>query len=339
MGTLKLLSTTMLALILTIFCNQNIQAQGNILTDKNISTGIRAYYDLEQNQILLRWAPQNYHTWEMGNKRGYILTKMVSERHGEKVPYEEMYANAQKFHLHIADPDQFFSNSNDNVQIAGNAVYNPEEFQLETFTKNPLIVAKNFEDQKKNRYMFSLLATDLNVEAARLMAMFFRYGEIEPEHEYIFSIKVAKLEPEEEKNQTVNFVTVRTYQKEVKPLPMVSDLITESGDSTATLKWKLDADDTYNSFDIYRSKEGYGFEKITKERFLANIEEGTQSITYTDKLPENRVKYNYYVVGHTSFGKEGPHSDIVYAEGRPAPLAFTPSIEDIMPVDKNITIT
>lgn len=339
MGTLKSLSITLWALIFTTFCNQSIQAQGNILTDENISTDIRAYYDIQKKQILLRWAPQNYHTWDKGNQNGYTLTKMTSERNGKKIPYKEMYASAKEFYLHIADKDKFESKDDNYIQIAGNAVYNPEEFQLETFTQNPLIVAKNFEDQKKNRYLFSLLATDLNVEAAELMAMFFRDNEIEPEHEYIFSIKVAKLEPEEDNAQSVGYITVRTYEAEFKLLPNIPDLTTESGDSLAALKWKLDADKIYNSFDVYRSREDQEFEKITQERFLANIAEETQSITYIDKLPENKIKYRYYIVGHTSFGMEGPNSDIVYAEGKPAPLGITPSIEDVILINNNMSIT
>jgi uncharacterized protein len=338
MGTFTKIST-ILFLILTIFGNQTSKAQSNILSDQSINTGIRAYYSIENNEIRLRWVPQNYRTWKLANERGFILKKMISEKNGTKIPINEMLKSASEYHFHIADPSKFEGSDNDNVHIAGNAVYNPEEFQLETFSKNPLIVSKNFEDQKKNRYLFSLLATDLNVEAAELMAMFFRDPEIETEMEYIYSIQVDKLEPEEERASKVGYITVRTYKDEFKPLPEIPDLITESGDSTATLTWKTDADRTYNSFDIYRRREDKEFEKITKDRFLANVEDGTQNIIYMDRLPENRVRYSYFIVGHTSFGLEGPKSSIVHAEGKPKPLGFTPSIQDITPLDNGINIS
>jgi uncharacterized protein len=317
-----------------LLCNINfINAQNkDVINDKIIATPMKGYYDFNNNKVILRWVPENYNTWKLAMERGYTLRKMTSAINGQKLSYEEMYSAVQTFDTRVAGKDKFDTYpENDNVQFAKSALYEPGEFQLELINENPILKAKSMEDEKKNRFGLSLLAADLSTTTAELMGLYFIDQEIEvgKDYYYVVSIRDVTAEDIEKYGLKVGETTVSTLNNNWIIMKPVENLLTEGKDSLAVLSWDKSTDNWYNSYDIYRGRDGKELEKITKEPFLPNDSEKGNQYYYFNKLSENKVVYQYKIIGHTSFGIDGPESAIVSVQGVPSPLNASPDIRDI----------
>ena len=308
------------------------KAQNAFLEEKNINLAIKPFYQKEEHKVILRWLPKNYYTWDLANKRGYYLRRLTIERDGKKLPDDEIAGTIQTWNFNVASPDAFASSGNKNIELAGEAVYSPNEFKIEAFNENPLIKAKNQEEERLTRAMMNLLATDLDIKAAELMGMFFVDQKVEPNCKYRYIVNLYKIDQEERRKSQSGICDVDA-QKENTQLPDIEILGAEGGDSLAIIKWKNPTEQWFNAYNIFRDGE-----KINTEPFMFSSENPNAPITYLDKLPENNRAFKYQIQGLTSFGIDGQISEDVIIIGKPKPLAAIPSILDLGDVGGSINL-
>jgi len=289
---------------------------------------VKAISAMNDNSVLLRWAPTTPVTWQKGNMYGYIIERYTVKRNGQLLPRQEKtLLTPEPLKAEPLAQWEQMVHENQYAAIIAQAIYG-ESFEVEAGNgnkDNSLMQIVNKAREVEQRFSFSLFAADMNFEAAKKAGWGYVDNDIKSNEAYFYRILIALPEGSEPIQEGLAYAD----PAEVKELPVPIDLFAVGQDKNISLTWEYELfKSTYNSYHIERSEDGVNFARLGDTPFVkfeGQNQKKVRYIQYIDTIPQNNKTYHYRVKGLTAFGEEGPPSAVVSAMGVEA-LSSTPHI-------------
>lgn len=255
--------------------------------------------------VVIRWAPSNVVTWQMGNIFGYSVDKLsLSDTTASWVPLKS--SNIKPWPLddwqHIVNEERPYA------AIAAMTIHGEEKEQ-----------SKGFADrlnQLENRYGFALLAAEFDAETATASGL--RYVHPRNSADSICMYRIYTFDPDRMQSSDTAYQIVHWDTLSQMHAPEVYDPI--EGDKAITLRWFGGIFDVpYSAYWIERSEDGQHYERIHDRPFMSAISEirkDNHVVSYIDSVANNYQKYYYRIKGIDPFADISPASEVIEAMGR-----------------------
>lgn len=268
------------------------------------------------DSVMLRWAPENYRLWMVGNKFGYKVTRTCLIRNGEVVsnPLTELLTPIPLRPLPLAEWETL-SEKDDYAGVAAEAIYG-DGFEVDPGSGG-LMEIVNRSTEQENRYGFALLAADLSRDVALASGLMFIDRNARKGEKYIYRVFPAESPVGLRVDTGYYFTGVDEYL----PLPTPTDFKAEAGDKTITLTWDaVSQEGAFTAFWVERSGDGgETFDRLDSSPVINTTPEGYDESRfhyYMDTIADNSKVYHYRVRGITPFGEVSPPSAIVKTKGK-----------------------
>ena len=282
------------------------------------------------DSIVVRWAPNQAHVWQYGNRYGYILERATLARGDQysltnpptvTLTPEPLKPRPLAEWEPIAMQDKY-------AAIAAQAIYG-ESFEI-VDPSNTLATFVNRAKELENRFSFSLFAADQSVAVAQAHGLRFVDRDVRANEKYRYRVRVV-LPPTVADTVETGFVFLATSDTASIPAPQRVEVT--FGDRVAQLSWnKRYYERIFTSYLIERSDNlSNGFTRLEQPPLVNPTEDRHSSVERmysTDSLADNTTTYYYRVRGVTAFGEVSPPSDTVSGHGIPAGLPVTPAITE-----------
>jgi fibronectin type 3 domain-containing protein len=281
---------------------------------------------MQADTILLRWAPADKETWDLGNRYGYVVERYTLLRDGQLLEDKEqrlLTPTPQK----PAPIEKWESYENDRfVNIAAECIFGEEEA---TPALSPVMIYKKYQTGQ-NKFSFALYAADQSVLTAQLSGLYLADTEAKADEKYIYTVYIQA--PDSlPKDTAFAFTGISEYQ----PLPKPLDLTAHWEDKKVQLSWNIFyLNHLYNSYIVEKSTDGRNYAPISENATvqLAGEDVEPQLAYRSDSLPDNQTTWYYRIRGTTAFGETGPPSDSIVGHGRKpiitAPVMTTKEVID-----------
>lgn len=294
---------------------------------------IKLISTMNNGDVLLRWLPTSYDSWQHGIVEGYQVQRYTVEANGARLTVQE-FVNSEVTLINTLTPWpeadwEAMADSSDLAGLAASAMYG-ENFVVETADPNSLMDVRSVQMEKENRFGLSLFAADQSFFIAEAMGLAFRDDTALPNHVYAYNIIPVNLP------DSIDFSGggIQQSTDEIINLLAPETPVADPGDQMVRLSWvKPVATQQYTSFQIERSDDGG--QTFTKRNdkpilYVNNGSESTEQAVFIDSFPTNGIPYIYRVKGITPFGMAGPASNTVQVVGVPAPLEADIYIWDVI---------
>lgn len=279
---------------------------------------------IDNDSVVLRWAPSTPGGWIISNRIGYIVEKVIVDKNK---PFDA--SDYQKLNLlpvkpltldewkGVASPENMFS------AIAAQALYG-KIFIPRALDENNLNVLKNAADELTNRYSFSLFAADNDAITATALGLRWVDRDIKKDETYAYRVYVAETTEEYTFDTAYIVVDVMPFLK----YPAPANLQFESGDGSIKLSWEDVEPYGFSGFYVYRSEDGgRNYKKLTNMPLITATPKGAEQEIqpgYIDTLTANYTEYTYRVSGVTPFGELSVPAEIIaYSKDLTPPPAPT----------------
>jgi uncharacterized protein len=270
-----------------------------------------------KDSILLRWAPTNFETWDLGNRYGYKLERftlirndqLLSEPEFTQLPTDELQPlPLEKWESLIGV--RF-------AMIAAQAIYG-DSFVLEAGEDLTPQKAFDLAEEQQQRFSFALYAADMSPTVARASGLWFADKQAKANEMYLYRVILNLPDTLSIQSDTA---FVFTGISDFTPLPKPYEFSVEFGDRIAFLSWNTFVhEDIYAAWIIERSGNNGRTYTTTKEDpfipFTPSEQAFAEFAVTSDSLPDNTREYLYRIRGVNIFGESGPWSDIVRGRGK-----------------------
>src|SRR5690554_458341 len=159
-------------LITALSLSPSVHAQNGAETAVDDSSSVILLVRAMPDSVMLRWAPDSYRLWMIGNKYGYKITRTCLIRNGAVVDNpltEEITPSALK-PLELAEWEPM-AEKDDYAGVAAEAIYG-DGFEVDPGSGG-LMEIVNRSTEQENRYGFALLAADLSRDVALASGLMF----------------------------------------------------------------------------------------------------------------------------------------------------------------------
>lgn len=281
-------------------------------------------------EVRLRWIPLNFAAWNHGNQQGYILERMTFGENGVTLSGAQQLASkitllAQSKPLPVGDW-QTPADTNDLAGVAAGMIYGDS---LDVVMPEDVDIAHiyNLNQERDNRFGFSLFAADQDYMVAKMMGIAFVDTAVVPNSKYMYTVRLyappagAVLNP--------GFCSVATSA--AYALPALEGLKADPGDHQVTLWWERN-DAHYTSYRISRAPDGSTVRTQLNEFPLTATDDSGAvdgAVFFRDSLADNESQFTYFVQGLSPFGIWGPEISIEHVKGKPQSLAVQIVIDTI----------
>ncbi|MDR0619518.1 MAG: hypothetical protein LBG17_06430 [Bacteroidales bacterium] len=282
----------------------------------------------ERDSIMLRWAPADKQTWDLGNNYGYIIQRYTLLRNDSSLNNKEHRflsdgpVKPQPLHIWAQ-----YQDVNKYVNIAAECIFGKSE--ISAFS--PVAIANKYKEEQ-TRFSFALYAADNSLTVAKLSGLYFVDKTVQHNEKYLYTVHIAA--PDSIKSDTAfDFTGISEY----RPLPKPFDLKAKWGDKSVLLSWNIKhLNHIYNSYIIEKSTNGKHYELISENASVQAADEGiTPEWGYrSDSLPDNKTKFYYRIRGINAFGEISAASDSVVGQGY-LPVSIAPVIKSKEVIENN----
>ena len=303
-------------LITAMSLSPSVNAQNGAESQVNDSSSVILLVRAMPDSVMLRWAPDSYRLWMIGNKYGYKITRTCLIRNGAFVDNpvaEEMTPSALK-PLELAEWEPM-AEKDDYAGVAAEAIYG-DGFEVDPGSGG-LMEIVNRSTEQENRYGFALLAADLSRDVALASGLMFVDKQAKKGEKYIYRVFPAHV-PEGLRVDTGYYFT---GVDEYLPLPSPVNVKADPSDKSITLTWDaISQEGFFTAFWIERSDDGgESFRRLDSSPVINTTPEGYDESRfhyYMDTIADNSKVYHYRVRGITPFGEVSPPSAIVKTKGK-----------------------
>jgi hypothetical protein len=278
----------------------NLHAQDEETTPYTIHMISRATRD----SIMLRWAPGNFESWQLGNKNGYIVERYTILKDNKPWPDRTpKQLNPAPIKPIPVDRWEQLAEYDNYAGVAAQAIYG-ESFDVEAGNESPAIAIFNKATEQQNRYSFALFAADNSVQVAKGMGLMYTDKNVVKGEKYLYVVYFAG-------TTTLQTDTAYTFTGPDEAMPLQKPTITQTvpEDRLVTLEWMAPSGRAgYTAFDIQRSDDGGKTYKHRNTSPLINTsveKELSEHNFFMDTLPENNKKYIYRVCDEVKVIQQG----------------------------------
>ncbi|MDO5614762.1 MAG: hypothetical protein Q4G16_01120 [Cruoricaptor ignavus] len=305
--------------------------------DKATIPHIRLKVEGKKDRVLLRWVVDEPIAWQKANPIGFVLKRYTLMREGKLLENPE----EKNLGVFLPAPEEKWKaliETNDNAAIVAQSMFG-ESFEVEMGNQGELQNIINKSQEIEQRFVYALIAADLDFEVAQLAGWGYVDTEVELGVRYVYTVELNSAN-NTKSLQVEKGSGIAELSREWE-LPKPLDFIGIFKDQAVTLSWDYSIlRDTYTSYYVEKSEDGTRFTSLSNLPIMnMNDTEGKQAqgMVFVDSLAQNNKQIAYRIRGKTIFGDYGPYSDIVSGEGRKS-LETSPSILNF-DIDEEETVT
>ncbi|MFT3681953.1 MAG: hypothetical protein QM791_16890 [Ferruginibacter sp.] len=282
-----------------------------------------------KNEILIRWAPADFSTWNEANRNGYAIEKYIVQRGGKVLPKIELSQPRMIIKPRPLEAWDSIANNNDYAAVIAQAMYG-EDFEVTMKNQGTIATMINETEKTKQRFAMAMYAADHSYAAAVFAGVGWTDKNVKPGEKYFY--RIYTLVPKTV--QSTDTATLFTGLADFKPLPRPSELFCQFGDHSVTLKWDFDSyKEFYTSYIVERSEDGGKNFKPVSDMPVTDLTEKKADLPdpgmlFIDSLTDNETIYTYRIAGVSLFGDTGPYSNAVSGKGKIF-LPLTPGITSV----------
>ena len=279
----------------------------NIDTSMNrVYPKIHVLYDMTEQGLMIRWAPNTKEIWLDGLDNGYILEKFVSIANGKRGRYEPVSGSPikpwplEKWKSIVNDKKPYCA-------AAAQCIYGQETNSPQGFA------AKS--DHMDNLFGFNLLSADLDRDAAIASGLGYIIPNVDSTYFARFRLRLASntLSGFQDTSSILAFGRQRPFDA------MVIDTVQEGENSIAIQWFSESSGGKPTAYYIERSDDNENFVRLNKQPYLAmntNLSISESLVYFVDTTALNYNTYYYRVIGINSFARESKPSISVKAMAR-----------------------
>lgn len=267
------------------------------------------------DSVMLRWAPADYATWDMGNRFGYSIERYTIFRDTTLVnpPVKKVMVLQPLKPLNLSEWEPMVK-ADKYAAIAAQALYGKsfETYAGEGFTPKQ---AYDKANEQQQRHAFALYAADISPAVARACGLWFTDHTALKNEKYLYRVFLQLPDSLKAYRDTA---FVFTGASDYMPLPAPVEFSAQFGDRVAVLKWNAFVhDNIYTAYLIERSSDGgQKYEPVTADPHVPLVADAYNEYTFKyDSLPKNNVEYHYRIRGISAFGERGPWSQVIKGKG------------------------
>lgn len=270
-----------------------------------VSPVLISKHDTLNATVSLRWAPTDPIGWELANRHGWWLQRVLLPR-GD-APGDTAYVMLTDDPMKPMPLEDWEgpSEASDWAATAAQVLYG-ETLDVSSPDNAMDMVYKSREADM--RFSFGLTAAEQDFEVARMMGLGYVDTNLLPGRTYIYRV-YANVPDTLARIDTAGVVVnlSRPYE-----LPLVFDLEAEVKDTTISLSWPAGYHKgVYSSYVIGKKTKGKPWAEISSLPLANLFNEGASEFVhhYTDNHPVDGDTLFYRVRGRTPFGNYGPVSE------------------------------
>lgn len=275
--------------------SENVAAKGQVVNETTIK---------------LRWTPTSSRAWLHGRNYGYVIeryTVMLNNKWQDDA--KKIVLNPSLKVTPLAQWEEYALKS-DYAAVIAQAFYG-EDFELNT-TANDVGSIINRSSELDQRFATSAFMAEYDYKAAELAGWAYTDNTIKKDEKYVYRIIIDR--PIKQVGDTAAvFIGFADKEELLKPM----ELNARWGDKSVMLTWNYELRSReYHSYHVERKsvEDGNQFRRIS-ELPITVLNADMKEAFYIDTLKNNEIEYSYRIIGLTSFGEEGPASDIVVGKG------------------------
>lgn len=290
------MKSTMLLIIL--FIGVPLMAQQEVSQDSSLSLSLMSTY--VEDKVILRWAYQNYETWEQCKRDTFQVERYEIDDRG--VPMESSLIIMEVNPFTIDEFRPYLEAKNEHVIAVGDLLYGEP--------KSDTTSVYEHYHEARNRYVFAMLFADKSIGAATALGLRWEDVNVEKSKEYFYRVK-----SKNHKEVNAGYSSISTHKPSEYPLNI--DSIIEREQHVVVVWDRETHDPHYTGYYIERSMDGVKYERLNETWLLSAKSEDYEStdIRYVDSV-ENYQPYYYRLVGHTPFNFETEPSKPVKGQAR-----------------------
>jgi uncharacterized protein len=282
-----------------------------------VKPSIKGIGKVHQGKILLKWTVNDPYFWKKSLKNGYKLQRLTVLRDGQPINKDEIVTLKEVMKPLPLEQWEPLLKQDSLTAVVAQAIYGDD---FETY-QNQQGMAKMLllNDQDQQRFAFSLLAAEQSFLATKAAGWGYEDTTAKPNEKYVYSISLLGLK-EEIPPATIY---IGLSDKVDTTPPVTPEAI--FGNQTVMLLWDFEAQKSlYSSYNMERSTDGKNFSKLNKVPIFPTVAKSNYT-SYTDKIPENGVKYYYRIRGIDAFGFQSEPSKVISGVGLDF-LEYSPQI-------------
>lgn len=293
---------------------------GVLFTQKSLGQGFYAKAFVYKHSVYLRIVPSSMESWNEIKNKGFKIEKVELSNKDtsdlKRIGFNLLTINPLK---PLAKHDSAWKSIIQHTEY-GAFIYSGL-YQVPT--------SKTEKDKSSAKAMWGLLMkqADLNIEAAKLLGLFYKDVSIQDQKYYLYKISVPEADG---KIKHQSYILVDPKQEIT--LPELTLKPSETGNKKVLLSFEAKNQESYYSgYIMERSSDSIHFNTITKKPLIfitTEFEKNKTEITHHDSLPNNKDYFYYRVKGLSYFGEYGPNSPIIKIKGK-EPLGGYPYVDSI----------
>ena len=268
-----------------------------------------------QDSIVLRWAPTDPLTWELGNEYGYQIERYTVLRDGkvlpqaEQIKMNELPVKPEKMeNWEVLKEDKY-------GMIAAQALYG-ETFEVDGTGSYDFMQVYQKAKENTLRFSLALSAADFSPLVAKFSGLRFVDLAIKKNEKYLYKVYINLPRTE---SFHIDTGSVFIGSQDYRPLPQPLDVRADFKDRVVDLSWSHERlNNYYIGYWLDRSKDGKNFQQVNSNPIVMTYPEGGKmpELYYRmDSLPVNDQTYYYRVRGISPFGEVGPPSEVISGKG------------------------
>lgn len=280
-------------------------AQQTIKNEDELAVIVRPSTD----SITLRWAPLSVDHWQVANKYGYTIERIVLVRNGKVLRPSERKVLTPSPLKPLPEEQWEKYIHNKYGMVAAQALYG-ETFEL-NIEHTDVMQIVNKAKENEQRFSIALFCADMSPVIAKAQGLYFSDKQIEKNVKYLYQISVVT--PTDTLRGSAFIDPLQKYQ-----LPSIAGVTAQATGNVVILRWnQLEYATLYTTYSVERSEDGKPFVQVTDIPGVTLSKKGEDAkYQYaSDTLAVLGKEYSYRIRGITPFGEFGPISNIVKVKG------------------------
>ena len=257
--------------------------------------------------VKLRWAPLDQEVWQLGIEHGYIIERNTVNIDTNESSDQSVILGDEPILPAPYNTWEMESKHNDYALLIADAFYS-ETKAKKRGTSSPTAVFMNSLLEHNDKFTFSLLAADLNYNAALLAGWGYVDNSVSSDATYEY---IVYLNHPDYRNIAKDTIRVNMTRKTNPPVPVGVDV--SFGDGYAKLSW---LQNVYNhpivAYNIEHSFDNENFFPLNQTPILSS---GKGPALYTDTIPNDTYMF-YRLRTIDCFGEISGCSKVVSGEAK-----------------------